>query len=188
MIRIFIILCLLVSFAREGFAQKDLDLDLNLAAGYQVVQAESMLHAADLALVGLADLFSDDENDAIDPLIIHDSLNRKIDKTPGLQALFTVNVAGQLLHDSFIYPTRFLNLHDRGYIQNALMLKPNQLFIGKPIPNQFIGFDSLPMSRAIFNMKGHLKGVAVAILTPDHLLDRSYICTKCLVSIFKTNG
>lgn len=188
MIRTFIILCLFVSITREGSAQNDMNLDLNLAAGFQVVQAESMLRAADLTLVGLADLFSDDENDTIDPLITHNSLNRKIEKTPGLQALFTVDVAGQLLHDSFIYPTRSLNLRERGYIQNALMLKPNQLFIGKPIPNQFIGFDSLPVSRAIFNTKNHLKGVAVAILTPDHLLDRSYICTKCLVSVFKTNG
>ncbi len=188
MIRILTILCLLVSFTREGWAQKDSDLDLNLAAGYQVIQAESILRAADLTLVGLADLFSDDENDTIDPLIIHNSLNRKINKTPALQALFTVNVAGQLQHDSFIYPTRTLDLRERGYIQNALMLQPNQLYIGKPIPNQFIGFDSLPMSRAIFNTKGHLKGVAVAILTPDHLLDRSNICNKCLVSVFKTNG
>lgn len=161
---------------------------LRLSATYQVLHAQGLLRAADLALVSIANLFQSDKSDHINDLIIHTVLNRKIDRVAGLRALFTTDAVGNLAHDSFKYPTRVLDLNKRDYIQNALGLKENDIYIGDPIKASFFNLGSLPLSRPIFNHKGYIKGVAVALIAPDSLLMRQKICKKCVVSIFKTTG
>jgi len=184
MVRIFIITLVFALAPLKAFAKDN----LALAASYQVVHAESLIRAADITLVNITNLFGYDENNEINKLITHNSLNRLIKRTPGLRALFTTNVQGELQSDSFRYPIRNLNLIERPYIKKALSLTPHDLYIGAPIPNPFIGFDSLPLSRPIFNQKGHINGVAVAIMTPDHLIQRQNVCKKCVVSVFKKTG
>ncbi|WP_417832506.1 hypothetical protein [Terasakiella sp.] len=169
-------------------AHAGMDRELKLSALYQAVHAQGLLRSADITLVGITSLFSHKETSAINDLIIHNSLNRHVDRVPGLSALFTTDVNGNLKHDSFRYPTRSLNLKDRAYINNALRLTNNELYIGKPIKNAIVAYDSLPLSRPIFNDQGYITGVGVAVMTPDHLLQRTKICKKCVVSIFKTNG
>jgi len=169
-------------------ARAQASVDLELAAQYQETYAEGLLRSADITLVGLANLFEFSENNSINDLIIHNSLNRTVKRVPGLRALFTTTVDGKLQYDSFRYPTRNMNLKDRAYVREAFGLKENELYIGKPIRNTFANFDSLPLSRPIFSEKGYIKGVAVAIMTPDHLIKRDKVCVKCVVSIYKTTG
>jgi hypothetical protein len=153
-----------------------------------MVHAEGIIRTADITLVGLENLFSTDEINRVNDLIVHNSLNRLVKRVPGLRALFTTNAEGDLRHDSFRYPVRNINLRNRAYITQGLSLDQNALYISKPIKNPFFGFDSLPLSRPIYSMEGYIKGVAVAIMTPDTLLQRDNICKKCVVSLYKNNG
>lgn len=183
MVRFFLLTLILLFSSVQ--AQANMDRELKLSALYQAVHAQGLLRSADITLVGITSLFSHKETSAINDLIIHNSLNRHVERVPGLSALFTTDVNGNLKHDSFRYPTRTLNLKDRAYLNNALRLTNNELYIGEPIKNAIVAYDSLPLSRPIFNEKGHITGVGVAVMTPDHLLQRTKICKKCVVSILK---
>jgi len=186
MVRLFLLTLIVLLATSSAYA--DVNRDLRLAASYQAVHAQGVIRSADITLVGITSLFSHKETSAINDLIIHNSLNRHVERVSGLNAVFTTDANGNLRHDSFRYPTRILNLKDRAYINNALKLTDNGLYIGAPIKNAIVAYDSLPLSRPIFNEQGHITGVGVGIMTPDHLLQRTKICKKCVVSIFKKNG
>jgi hypothetical protein len=184
MLRIVLLTIMLIFSASKAEAQHD----LNLAATYQAVYAEGLIRSADITLLGVANLFSNNDNNFINDLIIYDSLNRHIRRSPGLRAIFTTDAQGILQYDSFQYPPRPLHLESRRYFKEALGLKPSEIFIGKPMTNKADPFENLPISRPIFSQSGNIKGVAVAIMTPDHLIQRDKVCNTCVVSIYKTNG
>jgi len=184
MVRLLLAVFLFIS--SSALAQSDEGLEL--AATYQVIHAEGIIRTIDITLVGIDNLFSGEEVNSINDLIIHNSLNRLVKRVPGLRAIFTTDVSGMLKHDSFRYPTRRIDLKERDYIRKALGLSEDSLYIGKPIKNPFFGFDSLPVARPIFSLKGYIKGVATAILAPDDLLQREKICEKCVASIYKLDG
>ncbi len=184
MIRLFLICCCLYLAIQSARA----DYDIKLAAQYQVVFAEGLLRSADITLVGLESLFGYEQEGDINPLIVHNSLNRYTERVQGLRALFTTDVSGNLKYDSFYYPTRPLNLRSRDYVKEAMARGGHDLFIGDTIKDKLLHFDSLPVSRLIYSREGHLKGVAVAVMTPDDLLERDKVCNKCIVSVFKPDG
>lgn len=183
-----LLFALLILIFHGSNSRANTDFNLQLEATYQAVHAEGLIRAADITLVGITSQFSRQATSAINDLIIHNSLNRHVERVKGINAIFMTDAQGKLRHDSFRYPTRNLDLKDRAYINEALKLGRNDLYIGNPIKNQVVRFDSLPLSRPVFNDDGHITGVGVAIMTPDHLLQRTKICKKCVVSVFKTSG
>lgn len=184
MLRLFAFIILFLGSFNKAHALDKIQLD----AAFQMVHAEGLLRSADITLIGIENLFSNDDIRSVDPLIIHSSLNRLVNRVPGLRALFTTDQNGILQTDSFKFPPRPLDLSDRDYIKTTLKQTPNSIFLGKPIQNLFFGFDSLPIARPIADNTSKIKGVAVAIMTPDHLIKREQVCEKCVVSIFKVNG
>jgi len=179
------ILSFILSFlfiTTHGYAQTD----LRLQANYQSVHSEGLLRAVDLTLIGLSDLFS--TNDRLDDLIVHESLNRHLKRIPGLRALIITDAQGRLRHDSSRYPTKPMELGSRPYIKNSFSLKENDLYIGAPIQNNIVNFNSLPISRPIIDRNGSLKGVVAALMSPEHLIQYDRICKKCFIGIYNTTG
>lgn len=184
---IFAILCFATTVFYSSSPVKADD-NIRLSAMYQAIYAENLIRSINISLLGIVDIFSQQGVNEIDELIIHETLNRYIDRVPGLRAVIVTDINGILQYDSFRYPAIKSNLKKRDYIRNAFALDLNELHISPPLKSEFVNFASLPLSKPIKASDGNIVGVVAGIMIPDHLLRHNRICKKCMVSIFKTSG
>ncbi len=162
--------------------------NLVLSAAYQSVHAEGLLRSVDIALVGIANLFSQEDNHRVDDLIIHESLNRHIKRVPGMRVVLVTDEKGFLQHDSFRYPAQKIDLSKRPYLRQVKTHGPKELLIGKPFKSKFVNFSSLPISRPFFSKHNEFKGSVTALMIPDQLFKRDIMCKYCYAALYTADG
>ncbi|SCA57180.1 hypothetical protein MTBPR1_40203 [Candidatus Terasakiella magnetica] len=159
---------------------------MKLSAEFQAINVEALLRTMDLALLGATDLIERD--DKANELIIHEALGRYVARAPALRAIIATDGEGILRYDSFKYPAKNVDLHDRGYIKAALKQKERTIYIGSPIKGRTSGIAFLPMSQPIFDLEKNVIGVVAGIITPDKLIRQNILCNQCFVGIYKESG
>ncbi len=160
--------------------------ELERYASFQAHQAETVLKAADLALLEAAD-FVERKPDAKE-FEKHSIFRTYVEKTRSLRAVILTDKEGNLKVDSFKFPRHEMNLADRAYVKNSLGSKDRSLYIGKPILGRSSGLSFIPLSRAILDINKNVQGTITGILSPEALIRQDMICGHCFVGVFNKDN
>jgi hypothetical protein len=126
-------------------------------------QTASVLGAADLALLGIAEgLRGDPALREHDPAF-EDSLRRMLGNLPAVRALFVIGPDGFIVRDSDRDTPR-RNLADRDYFR-VHAEEPNRgFFVGEPLVSRSVRTWFVGLSRRVETPQGGFAGVATAAL------------------------
>jgi two-component system, NtrC family, sensor kinase len=126
-------------------------------------QTASVLGAADLALLGIAEGLRRDPALAEHDPAFEDSLRRLLGNLPAVRALFVIGSDGFIVQDSDRDTPR-RNLADRDYFR-AHAEDPNRgFFVGAPLVSRSVNTWFIGLSRRVETPQGGFAGVATAAL------------------------
>lgn len=136
-------IALLLSFvaAQDTYAADD----IRDYAEFQAFHAENTIQAIDLALLDASELI--ERNPEAEELVLHTTLAKYVERTPGLRAIISTDHTGQLKIDSFTYPAKDIDLSDREYVKTALNNAERDLYIGSPLVGRSSGAAFVPFAR-----------------------------------------
>lgn len=152
-------------------------------AEFQALHVEKTIEAINLAMVDAGDFL--ERNPDKNEMILHDTLAKYVERTPGLRAIIVMDKAGVLRIDSFTYPAKNIDLKDREYVKHTLFAKGRELYIGKPVIGRSSGTAFIPFSRPLLDADGNITGVIAGIISPGMLIDQKTVCSQCLVGVFQ---
>lgn len=116
----------------------------------------------------------------------HTALNRMIQGMPFLRAIIVIDADGLLRFDSASYPAAQLNLSDRQYFRRFALAPLHRLSVGDPVVGRSSSLPFLPMGMRLRTPRGD--HIAVAIVIPDALVDRTFRCPSCSTAIVSAGG
>ncbi|WP_419799994.1 hypothetical protein [Terasakiella sp.] len=173
-------IALLLSFvaAQDTYAADD----IRDYAEFQAFHAENTIQAIDLALLDASELI--ERNPEAEELVLHTTLAKYVERTPGLRAIISTDHTGQLKIDSFTYPAKDIDLSDREYVKTALNNAERDLYIGSPLVGRSSGAAFVPFARALLDSDKKSLGAIAGIIHPGFLIKQDALCPQCIVSLF----
>lgn len=174
----FVALLLSVVAAQSTYAADD----IRDYAEFQAFHAEKTIQAIDLALLDASELI--ERNPEAEELVLHTTLAKYVERTPGLRAIISTNRTGQLKIDSFTYPAKDIDLSDREYVKTVLNAEERDLYIGSPLVGRSSGAAFVPFARALLDSDKKALGAIAGIIHPGFLIKQDALCPQCIVSLF----
>ncbi len=124
-------------------------------------QTASMLQAADLALLGVAEAMRREPGLPEHDPAFENSLRRLTGHVPAVRALFVIGTDGFIVQDSDRDTPR-RNLADRDYFKAHIQGPDRGLFIGRPAVSRSVNHWFIGLSRRVETPEGAFAGVAAA--------------------------
>lgn len=108
--------------------------------------------------------------DHVDERWLHDRLNSKVSLTPQIRGIIAVNSKGVLVAHGLEYPTRRIDLSDRGYFSYHRDHDDPHLRIGQPLISRTDYKWLIPVTLRINGPEGQFGGIMLAGVEPDYFL------------------
>jgi hypothetical protein len=160
--------------------------DLKTYADFQALHINTTIDSIDLALLEASDFL--ERNPDKDELFLHDTLAKYVAHTPSLRAIISTNAVGLLIIDSFTYPRKHVDLHDREYIKQALNTPDRTLYIGSPVLGRTSGLSFIPFTHSLLNSDKNIIGTVTGIMHPGFLIKQHQLCAQCFMGVFNKIG
>lgn len=173
----FVVFFLTLFFTTPGWA----DNHIQEYADFQAFHVEKTVQAIDLALLDSSEFV--ERNLSADELVLHNTLTKYVERTPGLRAIIATNEKGQLTLDSFTYPAKDISLADRSYVKAALSQTDRTLYIGSPLVGRSSGAAFVPFARPLLNANKKAIGAIAGIIHPGFLIKQDTLCPQCIVTL-----
>jgi len=173
----FVALFLTLFFASPTMA----DNNIQEYADFQAFHVEKTVQAIDLALLDSSEFI--ERNLSSDELVLHNTLTKYVERTPGLRAIIATDQKGHLTLDSFTYPAKDINLADRSYVKAALEQTERSLYIGSPLVGRSSGAAFVPFARPLLDANKKTIGAITGIIHPGFLIKQDTLCAQCIVTL-----
>lgn len=108
--------------------------------------------------------------DSVDEQWIHERLKAKVELTPQIRAIIAIDSRGTLRAHGLEYPTRQVDLSDRGYFGFHQGQASQNLRIGEPIISRTDYKWLIPLTRRLNNPDGSFGGVMLAGVDPAYYI------------------
>lgn len=150
-------------------------------ADFQAFHVDKTIQAIDLALLDSSEFV--ERNLSEDQLVLHETLAKYVERTPGLRAIIATDNKGQLFLDSFTYPAKDISLADRDYVKTALSQTERNLYIGSPLVGRSSGAAFVPFARPLLDTNKKAIGAIAGIIHPGFLIKQDTLCPQCIVTL-----
>ncbi|MEN3112370.1 PAS domain S-box protein [Uliginosibacterium paludis] len=115
-------------------------------------------------------LVKDGGLDRLDEKWAHERLKAKVELTPQIRAIIAINAQGILRAHGLEYPTRQVDLSDRGYFEYHRDHDTTQLRVGEPVISRTDYKWLIPLTMRLKNPDGSFGGVMLSGVDPAYYL------------------
>lgn len=138
--------------------------------------AERVLIGVDYALDNVGYVARTGKNSRV----IHEHINKLSSRLEGVRAIIVLSEKGLLIHDSFRYPAKVIDLSDRDYFQQSR--ETSAVVIGDAAIGRTSGVPFIPVAKKVGDV------TVVAIVSPHLLISSQTQCVSCVSAILRPDG